>query len=138
MLDALDLPAAMGINNSNELFHDVQSRAVATSALVFPVFVAPNLKNFSGSGIDLQTVHLFRMMIEELLVPRLEHASRALIVPLGVVAASGVRYAVTNGRVAPERVLVGMPHPSGSNGHRHRQFRENAEALRRRISSWFG
>ncbi len=137
MLDAIGVPSALGIRESNELFSNAMASAAATSALVYPVFVGPELRNFSGTGIDLARIALFRRMMDELLAPRLAHAPGALIVPLGVAAATGVSYLRDHGAISIERVLTGMPHPSGSNGHRKRQFQDNADALRSRITDWF-
>ena len=137
MLDAIGIPAALELRESKDLFDEARVHAAATSALVYPVFVGPELRNFSGGGIDLARVRLFRRMIDELLAPRLTHAPDALVVPLGVVAASGVAHLRDQGALSGARILAGMPHPSGSNGHRKRQFEENADALRRRIAAWF-
>ena len=137
MLDAIGVPAALGIHDSNELFDEARAHAAATSALVYPVFVGPELRNFSGGGIDLERVGLFRHMIDELLGPRLAHAPDALVVPLGVAATTGVTYLRDRGALSSDRILIGVPHPSGSNGHRARQFQENADALRGRIAAWF-
>lgn len=137
MLDALGFPEAFGIAESAQLFDEDRDDVSATSALVLPVFVAPDLHNFRGAGVDLAEVPLFRRMIEELLAPRLERSQKALIVPLGVAAATGVRHLCEIGRVAYERVLAGMPHPSGSNGHRIPQFNANEASMRERIAQWF-
>jgi hypothetical protein len=137
MLDAIGLPSALGIRDSNELFDEAWTHAASTSTLVYPVFVGHELRNFSGAGIDLRRIALFRRMIDELLAPRLAHAPNALVVPLGVAAASGVAYLRDRGALSDDRVLTGMPHPSGSNGHRKRQFQENADLLRGRLAAWF-
>ena len=34
------------------------------------------------------------------------------------------------------RCLLGFPHPSGGNGHRVRQFRENQARLSEEIDNW--
>ncbi|MDP9024865.1 MAG: hypothetical protein M3N13_05815 [Candidatus Eremiobacteraeota bacterium] len=126
----------MASRESAQLFDEGRDDVAATSALVLPVFVAPDLHNFRGAGLDLAEIPLFRRMIEELLAPRLEGAAKSLIVPLGA-AATGVRHLCDTGKVADERVLVGMPHPSGSNGHRIPQFKANEAAMRERIAAWF-
>jgi hypothetical protein len=137
MLDAVGLPTVLGIRESMELFGEAASLAAVTSALVYPVFVGSELRNFRGAGSELARIGLFRLMLDELLAPRLACAPDALIVPLGVAAATGVAYLRDQGIITVDRILVGMPHPSGANGHRHEQFRENADALRSRIAGWF-
>jgi hypothetical protein len=43
---------------------------------------------------------------------------------------------VAAGDLDEERCLLGFPHPSGGNGHRIRQFRENEAVLRTGIAEW--
>ncbi len=136
MLDDLGLPETYGIKQSAELFEPGRSDVGTTSALLFPVLKNPGLTNFSGQR-ELGKTPIFREMLEGLLAPQLESARTALVVPLGVAASSGLRHLHEIGRLSSERVLWGMPHPSGSNGHRQREFRENEAAMRRKLRTFF-
>jgi hypothetical protein len=51
--------------------------------------------------------------------------------------APGVRYLLQFRQVDERRVLFGLPHPSGSNGHRVRRFAEQKEKLREDLEGWF-
>jgi hypothetical protein len=137
MLDELDFPRYLGARRTSELFERGSSEIATTSALLYPVFVGPELRNFSGDGISLANVLLFRRMLDELLAPRLASAPDAMIIPLGRAAASGIRYLCENRIVSRERVLLGMPHPSGANGHRRRQFAEGRDAMATSLRQWF-
>lgn len=137
MLDELGFPAAWGVRASDDLFAIDRTDVITTSALVFPVFEEPGRKNFSGRGLDLARVPLFRTMLDELLAPRLRGAPNATIVPFGTVVASGIRYLCAKRTIDCDRILWGLPHPSGSNGHRVRQFRENFEEMRLAVDGFF-
>ncbi|WP_409276055.1 hypothetical protein V1499_10680 [Neobacillus sp. SCS-31] len=41
------------------------------------------------------------------------------------------------GQLDSRHLVAGFPHPSGSNGHRHRQFAENKEKMRQEIRLFF-
>jgi hypothetical protein len=113
-----------------------KARSCAGFALDYPVFVGRQNANFAET-VDLSKSTLFREMLEVLLLPRLLAAPRALIIPLGDSAGSGVRYLVQFRQVDERRVLFGLPHPSGSNGHRVRRFAEQKEKLREDLEGWF-
>jgi hypothetical protein len=130
MLDEIGVPERYGVPRSADLFDDERSDVAATSALIYPVFTGPELRNFSGGSVDLADIPLFRRMLDELLSPRLDRARDAIIIPLGKAAATGLRYLCEQGKVGRKRILAGMPHPSGANGHRIRQFAEQRKALR--------
>lgn len=68
--------------------------------------------------------------------PELTAAPDALIIPLGKAVESCVQMLVSSGQLDVERCLLGFPHPSGGNGHRLRQFRENYGRLRQELSTW--
>jgi len=141
MLDHLigddDLRKTFDVATSEDLFDPTRTDVATTSALVFPVFTYPALKNFSGGCIDLSSKPLFRTMIDTLLKPRLIAAPTALIIPFGKVASTGIAYLCDAKHIDRARVLWGMPHPSGANGHRVRIFNENAECMREQLTRFY-
>lgn len=137
MLDVLELPQFLGVPRSEAIFDHAGHMVATTSALVYPVFTGPDLRNFSGAGKGLGEVALFRKMLEELLAPRLAAARSALIVPFGKTAASGLRYLVDAGTISKDQILEGFPHPSGANGHRKREFDEGRDRLAAALVRWF-
>jgi hypothetical protein len=136
MLEELGLPPLFGSENAAELFSAARSDVATTSALQYPVFVGPTNANFGGTK-DLSKSPLFREMLDGLLLPQILAAPRALIVPLGDSAGSGVRYLVRSRQLDDRRVLFGLPHPSGSNGHRVRHFADRKKKLREVVHAWF-
>jgi hypothetical protein len=135
MLDDLGLHTLLGVAHPRELFERSDSVIATTSALVYPVFKRPENTNFGGSA-NLASRPLFREMLTVLLAPRLDGAPDALIVPLGNSAASGVQYLVDQGALNGERVLFGLPHPSGANGHRTTHFAQRRDTLQRGLRAW--
>ena len=81
---------------------------------------------------------MFRRMLDELLGPRLAAAPpEAVIIPFGVVAASGVEYLIRQQVIPSSRVLLRFPHPSGSNGHRVKSFARYKDELAESVASLF-
>jgi hypothetical protein len=135
MLDQLGLQRILNVENCGVLFDAGDTRIATTSALVYPVFVNEDNKNFGGA-VDLGVRPIFREMICALLAPRLAAVPEALIIPLGKSAGSGVQYLVNADRLDGDRVLLGLPHPSGKNGHRKKHFAERRGELEKRLRTW--
>lgn len=130
MLDQLGLPGLLKVNETHSLFEDpTDPRLAATSALPLPVFQGPNQANFSGIR-DLASQPVFCWMLRHMLLPVLESAPKAVVIPLGRSAESGLRYLASQQSVSPDRILWNFPHPSGANGHRLKQFEQQKESLR--------
>jgi hypothetical protein len=136
MLEDLGLPRLSGTENAADLFSAARADVATTSALQYPVFVGSDNVNFGGTT-DLSKSPLFREMLDGLLLPQILAAPRALIIPLGDSAASGIRYLVRCQQIDERRVLFGLPHPSGNNGHRVRHFSERKKQLRDVLQTWF-
>ncbi len=66
-----------------------------------------------------------------------EKLNQALIIPLGVNVAKVLTFLADNDYMNANNVLNGFPHPSGGNGHRHRQFAENKEEMKQKIKAYF-
>lgn len=135
MLDGLGLPAALGVASSSQLFGERADLAQTTSAVRDAVLV--HGKNYHGHTPPLLATPLLRGYVEGLLAEELAHTSQALLIPLGQTVSGVLRALTETGRVDPARCLLGFPHPSGANGHRHRQFRERRAELASRIAGWY-
>ena len=58
--------------------------------------------------------------------------------PTGSVTLHGLPFLVGGAEPDPARCLIGLPHPSGANGHRHAQFAAVRADLTARVAAWFG
>ena len=136
MLDELSLNDYLGLSSSSELF-DAASHLVQTmSVLPYPVFY--NGKNYNGSTPNILKTEVLQRHILDYTAGELNKLNNALIIPLGVNVSKVIMYLADNGYLNKESVLNGFPHPSGGNGHRHKQFAANKEDMQRKLQDYFG
>ncbi len=134
MLDAIGLPAVLGIPNSVALFDQSSDLLHCTSVIRYPVFV--NAENYGGSNPYAWKHPALLAYIKDVLAAELQAVTGSLIVPLGKAAERAVRYLVWSHRLDERRCLIGLPHPSGGNGHRVGQFNQQRKALTRQLNGW--
>lgn len=115
MLNRVGAQHALGVTDCAVLFDATQERVHFTSALRYPVFV--NGENYNGNPAPLRTP-LLRVMIERFLAEEVRQLPDALWVPLGPKPAAALRHLASLGLLAADRVLEGLPHPSGANQER--------------------
>ncbi|MGG3916009.1 hypothetical protein [Rossellomorea vietnamensis] len=135
MLDELNLPNHLGISSTSELFGSSSHLVQTSSVLPYPVFY--NGKNYSGSTPNIVKTDILREYILDSFPKEMEHMNNPLIVPLGVNVSKALSFLAEQGLIDSTSILNGFPHPSGGNGHRHRQFAENKEGMMKRIESYF-
>ena len=119
MLDAIGAHTVLGVPSCAVLFDPAHERIHFTSALRYPVFVGG--RNYNGNPDLLQTP-LLRRMIETFLAAEVRAMPNALWLPLGPKPTSALRHLVSLGVLSADRVLEGMPHPSGANAERIKFF----------------
>ncbi|TCI67008.1 MULTISPECIES: hypothetical protein [unclassified Exiguobacterium] len=135
MLDDLDLHRHLNIETTLDLFGEANHLVQNTAVLPYPVFYKG--KNYNGSSPDILRTDLFRSYVEGSFADEMAVLEDALILPMGVNVRRAVETLVDRGLLASERVVSGFPHPSGGNGHRHRIFAENRDAMRYHIAEHF-
>ena len=119
MLDSVGLPRALKVTSCSELFADSAGLVHYTSALRNPVFVDGG--NYTGNPPILRTPYLLSMA-EEWLLEEARLLPNALWLPLGKEPTAVLRSFAARGVIATDRVLDGMPHPSGANAERIAYF----------------
>jgi len=134
MLDLIGLPEALNVRSTEDLFGSSEELVHTTSALRYPVFV--NGKNYSGGSPAVDRSPLLTSYVVKTLEPELAAVPNALVLPLGKATEGCLRMLIDGGSLDEERCVFGFPHPSGGNGHRVRQFRENEQLLRAKIERW--
>jgi hypothetical protein len=130
MLDELELPKYLGISSTSELFAAASHLVYHTSILPYAVFF--NHQNFNGSRPNILKTDMLLKYVTNYFIKDMTKLENPLIIPLGVNVSNVLGYFYKN-----KPMLKGFPHPSGSNGHRHRQFRENKEDMKRQIENYF-
>lgn len=119
MLDSVGVNTALGLPTCSELFGASASLVHYTSALRNPVFSSG--QNYTGSPAIMRTPYL-QSMIDEWLADEARALPNALWIPLGREPTAVMRSFVMRGLIAGDRVLDGMPHPSGANAERIAYF----------------
>ena len=86
-----------------------------TSALRYPVFV--DGQNWPGTP-DMVSTPALRQWLEDYTGQELRTLPEAIIVPLGPKVTAAMQYLASQGLVDGQRILAGLPHPSGANAER--------------------
>jgi hypothetical protein len=115
MLDFIGLNQKLGIASCADFFKSAAGLVQTTSLLRHPVFVGG--KNYNGKPDMLENAFLKSFMMkyfgdEAKLLPK------AVFVPLGSKVSAGMKYLCQEGMIKEDRVLFGLPHPSGANAER--------------------
>jgi len=119
MLDHVGLNEWLGLPSTERLWAERETLAHFTSALRYPVFVGG--KNYSGQP-SMVTTPLLRRLIDECLRAEAQALPGAVWVPLGPKAMQGIELLVRMQAIRADRVLEGLPHPSGANAERIAYF----------------
>ncbi|PUB09913.1 hypothetical protein [Paenisporosarcina sp. OV554] len=136
MLDELGLNDYLGLSSSSELFETASHMVQTMSVLPYPVFY--NGKNYNGSIPNILKTEVLQRHILDYTAGELNKLNDALIIPLGVNVSKVIMYLADHGYLNKESILNGFPHPSGGNGHRHKQFAANKEDMQRKLQDYFG
>lgn len=133
MLDAIGVAEYFGLSSSAQLFEAGSEQVHFTSALRYPVFRQG--KNYNGTPNMLKTPML-RQMIDTYLAEEARQLPQALWLPLGPKAGEALQHLVRRGLLKEDRVLAGMPHPSGANAERVAVFlgRKSPQAASRQTN----
>ena len=115
MLDSIGINRLLGLQSSASLWEDDFRLAQFTSALQFPVFV--DGQNYSGRPSIFSTPMLHEQLMSDF-GARAAKLRRAIFVPLGPTVGRAVEVASNKIKLDKNRVLVGLPHPSGANAER--------------------
>lgn len=119
ILDRVGAQRALGVRTCAELFDPRQELAHLTSALRYPVFVGG--ANYNGAP-DMLRTPVLRRIVETHLAEEARALPRVLWLPLGPKPAAALRHLAGTGIIDRDRILEGLPHPSGANGERVAYF----------------
>jgi len=115
MLDAIGVARYFKVGTSADLFRVDSDQVHFTSALRYPVFVKG--QNYNGAP-DMLRTPILRKMIETHLAEEARALPDALWLPLGPKAEKAVLHLADMALLRRDRILGGMPHPSGANAER--------------------
>jgi hypothetical protein len=135
MLDELGLQRYLQIPSTSHLF-DTQAHMVQTNSVIkYPVFYQG--KNYNGSTPNMIRTDSLMDYIKKGFVKEINTMDKPLLIPLGVNVSQLLDYLIEHQHINEHTILRGFPHPSGGNGHRHRQFAENKEAMKSYLHTYF-
>ncbi|WP_138752264.1 uracil-DNA glycosylase family protein [Paenibacillus sinopodophylli] len=135
MLDVIGLAKGLGIDNCGLLFEERRDLLHTTSAIRYPVFQHGN--NYTGHSPSILKSDVLYRYAEDIFLPELTACQDALVIPLGKAVSEVVQAFASRGRISKDRCLFDMPHPSGANGHRKKQFEQFRTSMEQKVSRWF-
>jgi hypothetical protein len=141
MLDSVGVNQALKLSSTASLWTSDAPRVHFTSALRYPVFV--NGANFSGAPAILSTP-LLQTQLMQWFATEMAALPNAVFVPLGPKVTEAVEAAAKHLGLGTERVLSGLPHPSGANAERIAFFlgRKRREDISSKVNAerqrWLG
>lgn len=119
MLDHVGLNTYLGLNSCGSLFGERRDLLHSTSILRYPVF--HDGKNYSGTPSMVRSPFL-RSALEAQFPEEARALKDAVFIPLGPKVSEALHHLTEKGLLDKERILSGLPHPSGANAERIKYF----------------
>jgi hypothetical protein len=119
MLDHVGMNRWLGLTSTADVWNARTDLVHFTSALRYPVYLKG--QNYSGSP-SMTATPVLRELLARCLGEEVSALPNAVWVPLGPKATEGMIWLVQQGLLPAERVLAGLPHPSGANAERIAYF----------------
>jgi hypothetical protein len=119
LLDHIGLQDWLGISSVSEVWTTRSDLVHFTSALRYPVFIGG--RNYAGTPSMTRTLKL-RALLDQCLRNEARSLPDAVWVPLGPKAAEGLEWLIVQNAIDRNKVLLGLPHPSGANAERIAYF----------------
>ena len=124
LLNHVGLHQWLGISSCDALFGESSSMVQTTSVLRNPVFVDGD--NYNGTP-NMITHPLLQKQLIDGFGQDAKALPDAVFIPLGDKVALALHFLADRGLIAKERILDGLPHPSGANAERIAYFLGNKE-----------
>jgi hypothetical protein len=119
LLDAIGLPRWLNIASCEALFGAHAGLVQTTSILRHPVFV--NGENYNGTPSMIKSAFLQKQVLEHF-AQEVSQLDNPVYIPLGPKVSEGLRWLAGQGILKADRILDGLPHPSGANAERIAYF----------------
>lgn len=139
MLDGIGLPewlarSGRGAAGAAALFAPDAGQLHVTYCVRYPIAV--NGRDYTGRRPVLLRSPRLRAFVFDVLGPELASLPDTAVIPLGRLAADAITELVAAGFIDAGRCLIGLPHPSGANGHREQDFALARDDLAGRLRGW--
>jgi hypothetical protein len=128
LLDSVGLHRWLGIPSCDDLFGTAANLMQTASVLRNPVFLGG--KNYNGTP-NMTRNPLLRDQLLTHFGEDVKAFPKAIFIPLGDTVAEALNFLADQGRLDRNRILDGLPHPSGANAERIAYFvgRKSKDAL---------
>jgi len=120
LLDHVGLQRWLGIASCASLFGADAHLMHVTAALRHPIFVDD--RNYNGAAPNMLTTPFLQTQLLDYFAHEAQQLPAAVYVPLGPKVGLALDWLARRGVLAPDRILHGMPHPSGANAERIAYF----------------
>jgi len=135
MIEQCNIPRALDVRFASDLFGRSRHLLHTTSIIKYPVFFKD--KNYTGHQPSIDNSSLLRhYAYKEFPHELAQITSPALVIPLGRTVEQAFFKLIGEHKLPNHCFLTGFPHPSGANGHRHKQFQQQKDHLIRQINAW--
>lgn len=114
-LDAIGLPKALSIESADKLFSQRADQVHYTSVLRYPVLYRG--QNYNRQ-IAIRRSDFLQQWVSSVFATEVAPLAHALWIPLGDQPAGIMLKLAEQGHVDRQRILIGVPHPSGANAER--------------------
>ena len=133
MLDCVGLGTALGLKSTASLWEGDAPRVHFTSALRYPVFI--DGENYSGAPSMISTPILHSHLMQWFAL-EMKQLSKVVFIPLGPKVTEAIEGVAKQLSLSGDRILSGMPHPSGANAERIAFFlgRKNRDDLSNKVN----
>lgn len=119
LLDCVGINRWLGVGSCDVLFGTASHLVQTASVLRNPVFI--NGKDYNGSP-DMTRHPLLRTQLLSCFGEDIKLLPKAIFIPLGDKVAAALHFLADNGCLDHDRILDGLPHPSGANAERIAYF----------------
>ena len=132
---SLGMVEYLKLKDKDDLFSERFKETVhMTSLLRKPVYIGEDRKNYTGRSPYPWKHEKLRILMDETLCDLNRIKKPVLLIPMGQIVSTAIREFSPLDKT--HFILHGFPHPSGSNGHRHKEFKKNEENLKKIIEDW--
>jgi hypothetical protein len=134
LLDDIGLQRWLGIASCASLFGVDAHLMHVTGVLRNPIFAAG--RNYNGASPNMVSTPLLQAQMLDYFAHEVEGLRDAVFVPLGPKVGQALSWLARRGVLPEERILHGLPHPSGANAERIAYFlgRKDKAALSSRTN----
>lgn len=120
LLDHIGLHRWLGLASCDALFGSASHLVHTESILHHPIFI--DGRNYNGTPDMVRTPFLQRQIEAHFAATARTLGPAAVFVPLGPGVSAGMRWLAQQGVIEQDRILHGLPHPSGANIERIAYF----------------